>query len=47
MSSSIKDLKKALNGEIGMSADLDVLGTSFFNGQLPPTWAKLAPSSEK
>jgi dynein heavy chain len=32
MSATIKDLKRALNGEIGMSADLDILGTSFFNG---------------
>ena len=40
---SIKDLKRALNGEIGMSVDLDTLGNSFFNGFLPPMWAKLAP----
>ena len=39
----IKDLKRALNGEIGMSVDLDTLGNSFFNGFLPPMWAKLAP----
>lgn len=32
MMDSISDLKKALNGEIGMSADLDLLGTAFFNG---------------
>lgn len=43
MGSSISDLKRALNGEIGMSADLDSLGTAFFNGQLPPMWVKLAP----
>jgi len=43
MVSSIKDLKRALNGEIGMSSDLDILGTSFFNGFLPPMWSKLAP----
>jgi dynein heavy chain len=47
MTSTIKDLKRAINGEIGMSADLDILATSFFNGQLPPTWAKLAPHSLK
>jgi len=35
MGASIKDLKRALNGEIGMSADLDALGTSFANGFLP------------
>lgn len=47
MHASITDLKRALNGEIGMNADLDLLGTSFFNGMLPPIWAKLAPQSEK
>lgn len=47
MSSSIKDLKRALNGEIGMSVDLDLLGNSFFNGKMPPQWAGLAPSTEK
>jgi len=47
MGSSIKDLKRALNGEIGMSADLDVLGNSFFNGQLPPTWTRFAPQTQK
>mgnify|MGYP003959827073 CR=1 FL=1 len=40
---SIKELKRALNGEIGMSADLDNLGNSFFNGIIPPMWTKLAP----
>lgn len=47
MGSSITDLKRALNGEIGMSADLDLLGSSFFNGFLPPMWVKLAPPTEK
>jgi dynein heavy chain len=47
MSQSIIDLKRALNGEIGMSADLDVLGSSFFNGFLPPMWASLAPPTLK
>merc|ERR1712147_132601 len=47
MKATILDLKRALKGEIGMSADLDVLGTSFFNGFLPPTWAKLAPPTLK
>jgi dynein heavy chain len=43
MSSSIVDLKRALKGEIGMSADLESLGTAFYNGQLPDIWKKLAP----
>jgi len=32
MGSSIKDLKRALHGEIGMSPELDILANSFFNG---------------
>lgn len=47
MSSSIMDLKRALKGEIGMSVDLDILGSSFFNGLLPPMWSKLAPQTQK
>jgi dynein heavy chain len=47
MRTSITDLKRALNGEIGMSAELDLLGTSFLNGQLPPQWTKLAPPTMK
>jgi len=47
MATSIVDLKRALNGEIGMSAELDVLGGSFFNGFLPPMWARLAPPTMK
>lgn len=47
MKTTIADLKRALNGEIGMSADLDQLGSSFFNGFLPPMWAKLAPPTMK
>ena len=47
MGSSIKELKRALKGEIGMSADLDILGNSFFNGFLPPMWSKMAPQTEK
>lgn len=47
MSTTIIDLKRALNGEIGMSAELDALGTAFLNGQLPPQWIKLAPPTMK
>lgn len=47
MKSTIVDLKRALKGEIGMSQDLDSLGTAFFNGQLPEIWRKLAPQTEK
>lgn len=47
MAASIVDLKRALNGEIGMSADLDNLANSFFNGFLPPLWSRLAPQTQK
>lgn len=44
---SLIDLGRALVGEIGMSNELDELGTSIFNGFLPSHWARLAPRSEK
>jgi len=47
MSTSINDLGRALKGEIGMSADLDVVGSAFFNGMLPSVWGKRAPPSLK
>jgi len=36
-----------LKGEIGMSAELDELSNSIFNGFLPAIWARLAPATEK
>lgn len=30
-----------------MSAELDLLASSLFNGFLPPMWARLAPATEK
>lgn len=45
--STLVDLKRAIKGEIGMSAALDELGNSLFNGFLPAAWAKLAPQTEK
>ena len=47
MSSSLKDLKRALIGEIGMSSDLDELLNSLYNGFLPPGWTRLAPQTLK
>lgn len=47
MHSSIFDLKRALNGEIGMSSDLDELANCFFNGFIPSIWRNLAPLTEK
>ncbi|KAI8825885.1 dynein heavy chain and region D6 of dynein motor-domain-containing protein [Fimicolochytrium jonesii] len=47
MTSSLKDLARALKGEIGMSAKLDELANSLFNGLLPGMWRSLAPQTEK
>jgi len=47
MSSSLILLKKALDGEIGMSERLDEISDALFNGYLPLFWAKLAPATEK
>jgi dynein heavy chain len=47
MSISLRDLRRALKGEIGMGANLDILSTSLFNGVLPPQWRSLSPQTEK
>ena len=47
MRSSLKDLQRALAGEIGFSNQLEELSTSLYNGQLPALWAKLTPATEK
>ncbi|KAJ7569126.1 hypothetical protein O6H91_01G062100 [Diphasiastrum complanatum] len=44
---SLRKLKRALAGEIGMSKDLDELSSALFNGQLPNMWRKLTPQTEK
>lgn len=47
MVTSLKELRKALKGEIGMSAKLDELANALFNGVLPASWRILAPQTEK
>jgi len=47
MRTTLKDLARALAGEIGFSADLEALGSSLFNGQLPAAWSKVNPPTEK
>ncbi|GMH41526.1 hypothetical protein BSKO_09436 [Bryopsis sp. KO-2023] len=47
MQASLKDLQRALSGEIGFSSQIEELADSLFNGQLPPLWAKLNPATEK
>jgi len=47
MSLSLKDLQRALAGDIGFSSQLDELATALFNGKLPTMWARLNPATEK
>jgi len=47
MKSSLKDIRRALSGEIGMSEALDGLGHALFNGLISDMWRRLAPATEK
>ncbi|KAI9144584.1 dynein heavy chain and region D6 of dynein motor-domain-containing protein [Paraphysoderma sedebokerense] len=47
MDTSLRDLQRALKGEIGMSQSLDDLSTSLYNGILPKWWRSVAPQTEK
>lgn len=47
MDNTLKDLQKALRGEIGMSQKLDEISNSLFNGQLPDAWRSKAPQTLK
>lgn len=47
MSSSLRDLKKAIRGMIVMSSDLDAMYTSFLNNQLPGVWERVSFASLK
>ncbi|KAJ9456696.1 Dynein-1-alpha heavy chain [Diplonema papillatum] len=47
MMSSLKELLRALAGIIGMSADLDDLASALLIGQLPPSWRRKAPATNK
>lgn len=47
VSDTLANLKKAINGEIGMNAELDNLSVSLFNGFLPDSWRKLTPETQK
>ena len=40
-------LPQALAGEVGMSAELDEVAKSLYNGQLPSIWRALAPATLK
>lgn len=47
MRSSLVLLKKAINGFIVMSEELDAMYSSFTNGRVPLNWAKVAYPSLK
>lgn len=47
MIANLKDLKRALKGEIGMTQALDDIGTALFNATEPGSWLKLAPQTMK
>jgi len=45
--SSLKDVRKALKGEVVMTGELEVMGSQLFNNQVPDMWAKVAYPSLK
>ncbi len=47
MARKLSDLKKALVGEIGMSDELDGLGSDLFNGYLPFIFRRYVPDTQK
>ena len=47
LASTLKDIRKALKGEVVMTAELEEMGTSLFNNQVPSMWAKVAYPSLK
>jgi dynein heavy chain len=47
MGSTLKDVQRAVIGEIGMSDELDALADALFNGFLPALWRKLCPNTQK
>jgi len=47
MATTLMNLQRALAGEVGMDNELDDVSRSLFNGQLPPSWRKLAPATLK
>ena len=44
---SLKELKRALAGEVGMSSELDDIASALFNGAIPPSWRRICPQTEK
>ena len=44
---SLADVRKALKGEVVMTSELEEMGTSLFNNQVPEMWSKVAMPSLK
>ena len=47
MSSSLRALQRALSGEIGMSAELELLSNELYMGEIPSLWRRQAPKTQK
>jgi len=47
MARMLKDVQKALKGEVVMSEELDQLAMSMFNNQVPAAFGKVGPLSLK
>ena len=47
MRASLRDVLRALAGEVGLSGLLEALSNSLFNGQLPQMWSRLNPETGK
>jgi len=47
MERSLHDIKKAIEGIIVMTEELDIMYVSFQNGTVPPNWANVAYPSLK
>lgn len=47
MAKYLKDVQKALKGEVVMSEDLDKMSTSLFNNQVPDIFSGVGPLSLK
>jgi dynein heavy chain len=47
MARQLKEVQKALLGEVVMSEELDNIATSLFNNQVPAAFAKVGPLSLK
>jgi len=47
MAVMLRDVQKALKGEVVMSEELEILATSLYNNQVPDAFAKVGPLSLK